>query len=196
MLRYAITGGTHGDADDVLAQARRWAAEGVAYVQLREPDLRAGEQVRLAKAMLAVFRGAGGGTRLLVHRRVDVAVAAGAGVHLTSLPGELTAAQVRQVFGDAEGGPPCVSVSCHTLDEVRRRAAEGADLILFGPVFEKRVGGRLVVAGVGLERLREACAVAGPTPVLALGGVSLADAARCMEAGAAGIAGIRTFQRA
>jgi thiamine-phosphate pyrophosphorylase len=64
---------------------------------------------------------------------------------------------------------------------------------LFGPVFEKRVEGIVVVAGVGLERLREACAAAGGIPVLALGGVTWESAERCVAAGAAGVAGIRLF---
>ena len=194
MVRYAITSGTHGEgAERVLEQARRWAAEGVEYVQLREPHLNAGEQARLAKAIAAVFREAGGGTSLLVNHRVDVAVAAGAGVHLTARVGELTAAQVRQVFGD--GPVRCISVSCHTLEDVRRAATEEVDLILFGPVLEKRVAGELAVAGVGLEMLGAACAIAGPTGVLALGGVTAGNAAECIEAGAAGVAGIRFFER-
>jgi thiamine-phosphate pyrophosphorylase len=65
---------------------------------------------------------------------------------------------------------------------------------LFGPVFEKRVAEVVIVEGLGVERLAEACEVAGSVGVLALGGVDDANAARCVEAGAAGIAGIRLFQ--
>lgn len=195
MLRYAITSGNDaGLGEATLAQARRWAAEGVAYVQLREKQLDAGELVRVARAMVEVFRGEGARTKLLVNGRADVAVAAGAdGVHLTSRPGELTAEQVRRVFAAAGAGEPVVSVSCHTLEDVRRAVDGGADLVLFGPVFEKRVAGTVVVAGLGMEALREACEVAGRTPVLALGGVTEGNAAGCVEAGAAGVAGIRLF---
>ena len=67
--------------------------------------------------------------------------------------------------------------------------------MVFAPVFEK--GGE---RGVGLEALRAACRAspdASPAvtlPVLALGGVTLDNAQACLEAGAAGIAGIRLFQ--
>jgi thiamine-phosphate pyrophosphorylase len=180
-----------------MAQARRWAEMGVEFVQVREKQLAAGELVRLAAAMRAGLREAGAKTRLLVNGRAEVAVAAGAdGVHLTSRAGEATAAEVRRVFAAAGCGEPVVSASCHTVAEVRRAVDQSVDLILFGPVFEKRVAGEVVVAGVGFEALREACAAADGAsgiPVLALGGVTEENAGRCVEAGAAGVAGIRLF---
>ena len=187
MLRCAITS---GDGWTATSQARRWAAEGVEFVQLREKQLGAGELVRRAAAMRVGLPA----TKLLVNGRADVAVAAGAdGVHLTARTGELTAEQVRRVFRAAGVGEPVVSASCHSLAEVRQAVDGGVDLILFGPVFEKRIAGEVVVAGVGLEALREACAAAGETPVLALGGVTWESAQLCVEAGAAGVAGIRLF---
>jgi thiamine-phosphate pyrophosphorylase len=167
---------------------------GVEFVQLREKALAAEELLKLAEAMREGLREVGGGTKLLVNGPAAVAVAAGAdGVHLTSRVGEQTAAEVRRVFAAAGAGEPVVSASCHTLAEVRRAVDQGVDLILFGPVFEKRVAGIVVVEGVGLERLREACAAVGGIPVLALGGVTWESAGRCVEAGAAGVAGIRLF---
>ena len=47
---------------------------------------------------------------------------------------------------------------------------------------------------VGIERLHAACQHG--IPVLALGGVSVDNAAACIQAGAAGLAGIRLFQEA
>jgi thiamine-phosphate pyrophosphorylase len=162
---------------------------GVEFVQLREKALAAEELLKREG-----LREVGGGTKLLVNGPAAVAVAAGAdGVHLTTRVGEQTAAEVRRAFRAAGAGEPVVSASCHTLDDVRRAVDQGVDLILFGPVFEKRVAGIVVVEGVGLERLREACAAVGGIPVLALGGVTWESAGRCVEAGAAGVAGIRLF---
>jgi len=152
--------------------------------------------LRLAEAMLQILRAnRASQTKLLINSRVDVAIAAEAdGVHLTSRPGELTPAQVRSVFAHAGRPAPLVSVSCHTLDEVKRAKENRADYILFGPVFEKQVGGEPVKGGVGIDLLRSACELARPMPVLALGGVTEENTALCLEAGAAGIAAIRLFR--
>jgi thiamine-phosphate pyrophosphorylase len=190
MLKCAITS---GEGWAVMEHVRRWSHEGVDYVQLREKQMAAGELVKLAVAMQAVLRESGT-TKLLVNGRPDVAIAAVAdGVHLTAQEDELAVEQVREVFEAAGAGRPLVSVSCHTLEEVRRAVSEGVDFILFGPVFEKRVEGEMVGDGVGLENLQEACDAADRTPVLALGGVTWPRAELCIEAGASGVAGIRLF---
>ena len=109
-------------------------------------------------------------------------------MHRSGAEGELTPGEVKRLMPEA-----WVSVSCHTLEEVRRAVAAGADAVLFGPVFGKTVGGVEVVAGTGLEALRLACDAAGEVPVFALGGVTAARAHACEGAGAAGLAAIRMF---
>lgn len=190
MLKCAITSGEGWEA---MKHVRRWAHEGVQYVQLREKQMEAGDLVKLAVAMRDVLRETGK-TKLLVNGRPDVALAAGAdGVHLSAQVGELTVEQVREVFAARGAGKPVISVSCHTLYEVRHAVSQGVDLILFGPVFEKRVDGEMVGHGVGLGKLQEACNEADKTPILALGGVTWPRAELCIEAGACGVAGIRLF---
>ncbi len=201
VIRCAITDGSRfGDTAaarraGLLADAVRWSELGVDCVQLREKTLAAGELVQLATAMTAVFRENGGTTKLLVNGRADIALAAEAdGVHLTSAPDELTPKQVRQLFARAGRKAPVIGVSCHSVAEVERARNADADLMLFGPVFGKQVAGELVVEGVGLGSLRQACVAAGAVPVLALGGVDEENTVACVEAGAAGLAGIRLFQ--
>jgi thiamine-phosphate pyrophosphorylase len=194
MIRYAITDG-ESTAAQLLEHARRWTAEGVDYVQLREKHRPAGELVDLARALMAIFAAHGSRTKLLVNGRADVVLAAEAdGVHLTAHPDELTPGQVRSVFALAGRDKPLVSLSCHSVAEARRAGDEGVNLILVGPVFEKRIGGAVVVAGLGLQALEQACIAAGDVPVLAVGGVTAESAGTCYEVGALGIAGIRLFK--
>jgi thiamine-phosphate pyrophosphorylase len=201
VLRYAITdraayGGSPAyRLDSVVREATQWAAEGIEFIQIREKDLGAGELAGLTRKVLAAARAAGSATRVMVNSRADVAVATGAdGVHLTAAARQLLPAQVRSIFAAAGRSNAVVSISCHTIEEVRRASALGVDAILFGPVFGKTVNGTQVLKGLGLESLREACGRAGDTPVYALGGVTEERAAECLITGAAGVAGIRFFR--
>lgn len=181
----------------VLEKIAEAARCGVDYIQLREKDLSTRELELLAgKAVQAVRSNSTPRTenqalktRLLVNSRTDVALAAGAdGVHLRSdgvLPSD-----VRHIWSQCGAGTPAgamVGVSCHSAEEVRRAAVAGADFAVFGPVF-----GKAGFSAAGLEALRHASQ--HEIPVLALGGVTLENTRSCLEAGAAGIAGIRLFQ--
>jgi thiamine-phosphate pyrophosphorylase len=202
MLRYAITDRARLLGDDysaLLQQAAHLASTGIDYLQLREKDLSPVDLATLSRKLLAILRTHSPAPRLLINSRADVAIATGAdGVHLTSAPGSLTPGDVRRLYTSANLPEPVVSVSCHTLAEVA--AASGLDsdsaatLILFGPVFEKRVGGNLISEGTGLDLLHLACTTAGHTPVLALGGITHENTPACLAAGAAGIAAIRLFR--
>ena len=200
MLRCAITDGTASrfvntqQIERLRNEVRRWAADGIELIQLREQDLEAGALFELAQAAMQMLREMQSHSKLLINTRADVAIAAGAhGVHLTSFVDELTPQQVRELYTHAGLPAPIVSISCHTPADIARARHNAADLILFGPVFEKRVDGELVTDGVGLEALSLACAVAQQVPVLALGGVTAQNSAVCLAAGATGVAGIRTF---
>jgi thiamine-phosphate pyrophosphorylase len=85
-----------------------------------------------------------------------------------------------------------IGVSCHSVDEVVRAEREGADYVMFGPVFAPlSKSSKLTPRGV-TELGRVASAV--KIPVLALGGITEKNAAECVEAGAAGVAGISMFR--
>jgi thiamine-phosphate pyrophosphorylase len=174
-----------GDTDRMLAKISEAIAAGVDYIQLRENDLSARALEEFA--LRTVNREPGtspASTRFLINSRVDIALAAGAqGVHLPA--NEISPADVRRIWRGHHR--PVIGVSCHSATEVRRATEEGADFVVFGPIFEK--GG---ATPRGLGGLREACQ--RPIPVLALGGVTLANAKSCLEEGAAGIAAIRLFQ--
>jgi thiamine-phosphate pyrophosphorylase len=197
MQRYAITDGSASfspggkSAEALAAQCAELAREGVEFILVREKQLSAGELAAVCRKVLGAVRTSGTGTKVLVTGRVDVALAVGAdGVNLSGAVGELTVSQVRELMLGA-----FVSVSCHSVEEVARARDAGTSAALFGPVFGKTVSDEEVVAGVGLEALREACEVAGEMRVFALGGVTEGNAGECVEVGASGVAGIRMFNR-
>jgi thiamine-phosphate pyrophosphorylase len=150
---------------------------GVRAFQLREKDLPPRELYPLALEMRRLTQTYG--ARLLINDRIDVALAVDAdGVHLTttSLPARIA----RQVLGPGR----LIGVSTHTLAEAQ--AAEGADFLVFGPVFftpSKAPYGE----PVGLDALRVARA-AVTLPILAIGGVKKANLDQVLAAGADGIA--------
>jgi thiamine-phosphate diphosphorylase len=154
-------------------------ASGADWVQVREKDLSARELFALVRTL--------NGSKILVNSRVDVALAAGAaGAHLPShSPPPLLWRAIT---------PPgfLIGVSCHSVEDVRMAEEEGADYAVFGPVFPP-LSKPSDLAARGLEELARA-ASAVRIPVLALGGVTPDNAAACIEAGAAGIAGISIFQ--
>jgi thiamine-phosphate pyrophosphorylase len=199
-LLYYITDRSQfrGDEPDrrraLLAKIIDAARARVDYIQLREKDLSAKELEMLAREALAGVRQNSASTRLLLNSRADLALAVGAdGVHLRS--DDLSPREIRSVLqlslpGSQSTDRFLVAASCHTDEEVIRAQSEGADFAVFAPVFGKR--GAFGMPPAGLAALRLACHV--QLPVLALGGVTIANAASCVDAGAAGIAGIRLFQ--
>jgi thiamine-phosphate pyrophosphorylase len=169
------------------AVARRPLAEVVAQcldaglraVQLREKDLGVRDLLGLAASLREVTRRHG--ACLLVNDRADVALVVDAdGVQRTHL--SLPVAALRRI------GPPSflIGASAHSEGEARQAAAEGADFIVFGPVYDtpsKRQYGR----PQGLHALGQVAAAVG-RPVIAIGGITPERVPEVRAAGAAGVA--------
>lgn len=175
--------------EKLLQKIAECASADVDYVQLREKDLSPRELEKLIRDAKAAIP-AGSKTLLLINGRTDIALACGAhGVHLPA--GSISASDVRSLWMKAsqDAVSPVIGVSAHSLPEVLSAEAHGADFVVFGPVFQKE--GRTNAAG--LEELREVC-TQSTIPVLALGGVTKENAELCLQAGAAGVAGIRLVQ--
>jgi thiamine-phosphate pyrophosphorylase len=187
----------------LLTKVSECARAGVDYIQLREKDLSGRELENLARLVVAEIRSAGEHTRLLINSRMDVAIACGAdGVHLRSGDEDPNPGDARAIFASTGAATPVIAASCHSEKEVAAAESHGADFVVFGPVFEKNG-----VQENRLQELRRICATVSAgdekteavararLPVLALGGVTLENAAECVRAGAAGVAGIRLFQQ-
>ena len=161
------------------------------FIQLREKDLSVRDLEILAQRAVQIVRTnrSGVNTRLLINSRTDIAIACQAdGVHLRG--DDISPMEVREIGKKAGVAEIIVSVSCHMQDEVDRAANENATFAVFAPIFEKQ--GASAVHSVGLAMLADVCRT--KIPVLALGGVTVENTAVCMQARAAGVAGIRLFQ--
>jgi thiamine-phosphate pyrophosphorylase len=193
-ILYLITRGATNEATTadhpefarILKQISQAVDAGIDLIQIREKQMTTRVLFELVTEAVKLTRGTG--TQLLVNDRADVAAGAGAdGVHLTTR--SLDAATIRRTFSDL-----LIGVSTHSLDEARSARDMGADFVVFGPVFEtdsKRAFGPTK----GIGELRDVVNQLSNFPVLALGGITESNAADCLAAGAAGIAGISLFDK-
>ena len=165
---------------------REAASAGVDLVQIREPRLQGGALLSLVHE--AIDEAGAAPCRVLVNDRFDVAIAANAaGVHLRG--NSFPASRVSRV---APAGF-LIGRSVHEPAEAIAVTEEGGcDYLIFGTVFTSRnkPAGHPVA---GLNLLREVCR-ATALPVIAVGGISVENAADVVAAGAKGIAGIDLFQ--
>jgi len=172
-----VCGGVRGLLERVAAAVRG----GANMVQLREKGLPGGELLRLALDLRRITEGR---ALLFVNERVDVALACGAdGVQL----GEeaLPVAAARRVAGERL----LIGRSVHSLEGAIEAEREGADLLVVGTIFATASHPGARPAGVSL--LREVASRVS-IPVVGIGGIEASNTAQVVEAGAAGVAVIRS----
>lgn len=170
-------------SESTVSKCKDSAAAGVSMIQVREKAISAKNLLDLTRRILETIDDLP--TQVLVNDRFDIALAANAdGVHLPSngLPIEAVRGVVPKSF--------IVAVSTHSVPELKKAATAGADLAVFGPVFE--TPGK--AESVGLDGLQLACSAVNDLPVLALGGVGMEHLADVLKAGAAGFAAIRSLE--
>lgn len=174
MIRYQITDGTAAlDEDAWLAGL---SAE-VDFIQIREPSLNPRDLARLVRRAKRI------GPKILVNDRTDVAIAMGAaGVHLRG--NSVSPAEIRLIA-------PVGFLITTALHQNETAQAE-ADYALLAPIFRplsKSDPGE----PMGIAGLRQAITLS-KIPILALGGITAENTRQCMDAGAAGVAGITLFR--
>ncbi len=161
------------------AEAGRRAASRATVLQLRAPELTARALEREAADLIADAQ-----IPVIISARCDVALATGAaGVNLPER--DIGVEVARGLVKDG-----LIGRSVHSLEVARQAEAEGADFVIFGPVWASpsHPGGR----PAGVEELRRV-AQALHIPVIAIGGVTEPRIADCLAAGAAGFAAITLF---
>ena len=161
------------------ADAGLRAASRATILQLRAPAL-TGRQLELEASRLV----AGSQVPVVISSRCDVALAAGAaGVNLPErdIGTEFARGLIRRGL---------IGRSVHSLEAAERAEIEGADFVIFGPVWASASHPGVAPAGVdALATVARSLRI----PVLAIGGVTEQRIAECQAANAAGYAAIRLF---
>ena len=164
-----------------LAQVVEQAvAGGCNMVQLRAVE----QSARQVYETALMLKGVTDGLRvpLIINNAVDIALAVdAAGVHIGQT--DLPASAARRLLGPEK----LLGVSVSTAAQARAAYLDGADYLGAGAVFPTAT--KTDAAVIGLDTLTAICQ-AVPLPVLAIGGVTVDNAAAVMNAGARGIAAI------
>jgi len=173
---------------DTAALARRgrdplWFAEallegGARILQLRHKGHYSRAMFETA-SQLAVFC-LRAGARLIIDDRADIAALLDAGVHLGQ--NDLPPALARRVLGEAR----ILGFSTHNEEQLRAAAAEPADYLAIGPVFET-FSKENPDPALGLERLA-ALRPLTQRPLVAIGGITRDFARAVLNTGVDSIA--------
>lgn len=179
--RYLVTP-PPGDDDAAWLRALDDALRaGIRRVQLRLPGVP--DDRRQALLQQALARCHRRDARLLFNGAVEIALAAGAGVHLTSVA----------LHDHADRPVPAgtlLAASCHDAHDLAQAARIGCDFVVLGPVAETDSHpGQPGIGWTAFAQLRETCAV----PIYAIGGMTPDDIPEARRHGAQGIAAIRSL---
>jgi thiamine-phosphate pyrophosphorylase len=152
---------------------------GLPAVQLRERDLPTRDVYALASEIRSITEPRA--VPLIVNDRVDLVLAMNlAGVHLRA--NSLPVSVARRLVG----ADRLVGISTHSISEVEQANRDGADYVLFGPIFE--TPSKLQFGPpLGLAVLTEVCRRSA-IPVFAVGGVTSVSVPDIIRAGAHGVA--------
>jgi thiamine-phosphate diphosphorylase len=159
---------------DPLELAEAAIRGGARLLQLRDKRGNSAETLRLAEAVAARARRER--VVFIVNDRVDLALAAGAdGVHLGQQ--DLPVAAARTIAGHRL----IIGCSTNTVAEARQAVGEGADYLGVGAMFPTSSKRDTRPAGIGrLQEIRAAVSI----PIVAIGGITPANAAEVIRAGA------------
>lgn len=176
---YLITDRTQTKGRDILWVLEQALDAGIKAIQLREKDLADRDLFFLAEKASKLCQGYG--SALFVNERIDIALAVNAaGVQLgnSSVPIGLA----RQLLGTQK----MIGLSTHSLEEAFEAQQQGADFVLFGPVYftpSKATYG----PPQGLNKLKEIVEKIS-LPVYAIGGIKLANVLDLRRIGVSGVA--------
>ncbi len=175
---YAITFETE-DTDRLLAQVELALAGGVAAVQYRDKSADVARRHEQASELVALCRRFG--VPLIVNDDLRLADLTDAdGVHLGREDGTLREARI--ILGKHK----IIGATCYqSLDLARAAQSQGADYVAFGSFFPSPT--KPAAPRADLALLQQA-ADAIQVPIVAIGGITLANAPQLLDAGADSLA--------
>jgi thiamine-phosphate diphosphorylase len=183
---YLVADPAHASRD-LTSDVEHALAGGVTCVQLRAKHLTDREALSLARVLRTRCHACG--ALFLVNDRLDLALAAGAdGIHLGV--DDLPVRDARRLAGDDF----IIGFSPETDDQASTAGSEGAHYLGVGPVFGT-VSKDDAGDAIGLGTLRRRAQLAG-IPIIGIGGISPANAAAVIDAGAVGVAVVGAILRA
>lgn len=169
-----LSGRSHAEQVELLSLG------GASLVQLREKRLPALEFFEQAKAAVTVAERSG--VRLIVNDRVDIALAVGAsGVHIGQ--DDLPPQAARKLLGPTA----ILGYSTHNVDQALEAVKLPIDYLAIGPIFQTTTKTDTFPI-LGLEGLRAVRRVIGDFPLVAIGGITHANARDAIAAGADSVA--------
>ena len=162
----------------IVDYARDLATGGATLIQYRNKVGTTREMLSDARELRRVL---GEGVTLIMNDRADICIAAGFdGVHVGQ--DDLSPEGARSVIGANR----ILGVSTHSLEQLQEADAGPADYIAFGPVFATS-SKRNPDSIVGLDGIRAARA-STRKPLVAIGGITRANARSVIEAGVDSVA--------
>lgn len=161
-------------------QVKLLSLGGASLIQLREKRMAVREFYEQAKEAVAV--GLRCGVQLIINDRVDVALAVGAaGVHLgqDDMPPEAA----RKLLGPNA----LIGYSTHNIEQAIAATKLPIDYLAIGPIFATTTKSDTAPV-LGVEGLRAVRRAIGAFPLVAIGGITPANAANITAAGADSVA--------
>ncbi|NBB99355.1 MAG: thiamine phosphate synthase [Bacteroidetes bacterium] len=172
-----------GEAFTTPAQADRLLAAvgaGINWVHLRAHEASTDRFRRAARGLVPWLRAASPSVLVSINSRLPVARELRTGFHTGAEGPSLRVARLRL------GAAPPLGYSAHAAAEASTAVRAGATYVFLSPIFP--TSSKPGHPGVGLQALADVVAHVAPAPVYALGGITPARIATCLEAGAYGVA--------
>ena len=165
-----ISGLTHAE------QCRRLIEGGAEFIQIREKYLSSNEFFQAAGESMKIAGNSK--VKIIINDRLDIALAVNAdGVHLGQ--NDIPPARAREILGENK----IIGFSTHNQEQILQALNYPVDYLAIGPVFSTQTKENADKT-VGLEGVLQASKLTSDLPLVAIGGINLANYREVLAAGA------------